>query len=74
VADDFGYVHRQSLADNIAFRPLSDGRAVPLRLFAGTVTTSRTALSQDIPLVTLFSLAKASEALGISAACHLKAN
>jgi hypothetical protein len=25
--------------------------AVPLALFAGTVTTSRTALSQDIPLV-----------------------
>src|SRR6202043_1618617 len=32
------------------FDPKSDG-SVPLALFAGTVTTSRAALSQDIPLV-----------------------
>ena len=31
--------------------------AVPLALFAGTVTTSRTALSQDIPLVIALCLA-----------------
>ena len=31
--------------------------AVPLTLFAGTVTTSRTALSQDIPLVIALCLA-----------------
>jgi hypothetical protein len=30
VIDHLGYVHRQSLADDIALRPLSDGRLSPV--------------------------------------------